>query len=89
MLARCLAQETPVLLLDEPLAFLDYPARREMLTLLRELCDKENKIIIYSSHDLELALKHCDKLLVLKDEGKYRLMTEKTEIQELHPESLF
>ena len=89
MLARCLAQETPVFLLDEPLAFLDYPARREMLTLLRELCDKENKIIIYSSHDLELALKHCDKLLVLKDEGKYRLMTEKTEIQELHPESLF
>jgi iron complex transport system ATP-binding protein len=89
MLARCLAQETPVLLLDEPLAFLDYPSRREMLALLRDLCDAENKIIVYSSHDLELALKHCDAMLLLQDGGKFRYTNNKSEIGNLQPETLF
>jgi len=89
MLARCLAQETPVLLLDEPLAFLDYPSRREMLALLRDLCDAENKIIVYSSHDLELAMKHCDAMLLLQDGGKFSYMNNKSVIGNLQPETLF
>lgn len=89
MLTRCLAQETPVLVLDEPLAFLDYPSRREMLLLLRDLCDKENKIILYSSHDLELALKHCDAMLLLQNGGRFQFVNEREKLQNLSPDSLF
>ena len=88
MLARCLAQETPVLLLDEPLAFLDYPARRDMLDLLNRLCREQGKIIIYSSHDLELSLKHCHSLLLLQTEGKWTYRSG-PELESLDPATLF
>lgn len=89
MLARCLAQDTPVLMLDEPLAFLDYPSRREMLVLLETLCREENKTILYSSHDLEIALQHCDYLLLLETHGCWRWYENTQEIRSLKPASLF
>jgi iron complex transport system ATP-binding protein len=89
MLARCLAQEAPVLLLDEPLAFLDYPSRREMLALLRSFCLEQGKTIIYSSHDLDLALLFADKLLLLESSGKHRWMTDTNEIHQIQASSLF
>jgi iron complex transport system ATP-binding protein len=89
MLARCLAQETPVIIMDEPLAFLDYPSRREMLDLLSKLCTEKGKTILYSSHDLELALKHCNKLLVLADDNKWQWYTQTSEIDNLLPAMLF
>lgn len=89
MLARCLAQETPVLLLDEPLAFLDYPGRREMLDLLKKLCMEENKIILYSSHDLELALQHCDHLILLGRAGHWHIYSGPEAIKKLNPSDLF
>jgi iron complex transport system ATP-binding protein len=69
MLARCWAQDTPLLLLDEPLAFLDYPSRKEFLELLSLLCREEGKAAIYSSHDLSLSLHYCNSVLQLKQEG--------------------
>lgn len=89
MLARCLAQETPVILLDEPLAFLDYPGRRDMLSMLRRLCEEENKIIIYSSHDLELAFQHCDHLVFLGKKGEWKIYSGAENIQKLKPTELF
>ena len=89
MLARCLAQNTPVLLLDEPLAFLDYPSRREMLALLQKLCKEENKVILYSSHDLEIAMKHCDKMLFLESENKHNWFENRAEIDMVNPAKLF
>jgi len=88
MLARCLAQDTPVLLLDEPLAFLDYPGRRQMLSLLEEICKTENKTIVYSSHDLDISLVHCHKLLLLTSRGKWKYFEDKQEIMNTIPSSL-
>ncbi|MEN9318117.1 MAG: hypothetical protein RL712_687 [Bacteroidota bacterium] len=65
MLARCLAQDSAVILLDEPLAFLDYPSRIHFLELLKVLAKSESKIIVYSSHDLQLSLNYCDHVLAL------------------------
>lgn len=89
MLARSLAQDTPVLLLDEPLAFLDYPSRREMLALLRRLSSENGKTIIYSSHDLDISLGYCDNLLLLEGDGKWKFYNQTTDIRSLKPESLF
>ena len=65
MLARCLAQDSQLILLDEPLAFLDYPSRTTFLKLLHQLAKTENKCIIYSSHDLHLSLQYCDHVMAL------------------------
>jgi iron complex transport system ATP-binding protein len=65
MLARCLAQDSQLILLDEPLAFLDYPSRINFLQLLSHLTKTEAKTIIYSSHDLQLSINHCDHIIAL------------------------
>ena len=62
MIARCLAQNTPVILLDEPTAFLDLNGKYEIINLLQTLANQRNKIIIFSSHDLSLAIKYVSKL---------------------------
>lgn len=56
MIAKALAQETPLIFLDEPTAFLDYPGKVEIMLLLRRLAEKESKTIFLSTHDLEIAL---------------------------------
>ena len=56
MIAKALAQETPVIFLDEPTAFLDFPSKVEIMQLLHHLTRTTNKTIFLSTHDLELAL---------------------------------
>lgn len=68
-IARALAQESKVMLLDEPTAFLDLPRRVELMTLLRDLAHQENLALMLSTHDLDLALRFADKLWVLSPEG--------------------
>ena len=60
LIARALAQNTPVILLDEPTAFLDLPNRYELASLLRRLAHEEGKCIFFSTHDLDVALGLCD-----------------------------
>jgi len=62
MIAKALAQKTPVMLLDEPTAFLDFPTKASLLIMLRKLAREQNIGIILSTHDIELALKTADKL---------------------------
>jgi len=62
MIARALAQEPSILLLDEPTAFLDVPSRVELMGLLRRLARDERLAIIVSTHDLDLALRMADTL---------------------------
>jgi iron complex transport system ATP-binding protein len=62
MIARALAQEPSILLLDEPTAFLDVPSRVELMGLLRRLARDEQLAIVVSTHDLELALRMADTL---------------------------
>jgi ABC-type cobalamin/Fe3+-siderophores transport system ATPase subunit len=65
MIAKALAQETPVIYLDEPTAFLDFPSKVEIMQLLHHLTRKTNKTIFMSTHDLELALQISDKIWLM------------------------
>lgn len=67
MIAKALAQQTPVILLDEPTAFLDYPSKVDMMTLLGRLAHHEGLTILLSTHDLDLALRLGDRFLRLSD----------------------
>jgi iron complex transport system ATP-binding protein len=70
MIARALAQEPSILLLDEPTAFLDVPSRVQVMGLLRRLARDENLAIVVSTHDLELALRMADTLWLVAPGGK-------------------
>ena len=65
MIAKSLAQQTPVLLLDEPTAFLDYPSRAELMAMLGKLAREEQKTVLVSTHDIELALHTADDIWLL------------------------
>lgn len=67
MIARALAQSTPIILLDEPTSFLDLPSRYELCELLSHLTKKENKTIIFSTHELELAKQFGDEIAVVSN----------------------
>ncbi len=69
MIAKALAQQTPVILLDEPTAFLDYPSKVEMMKLLRHLSEALRKTILLSTHDLDLAQRYAHRLLLLSGDG--------------------
>lgn len=65
MIAKALAQETPIIFLDEPTAFLDFPSKVEIMQLLHRLSRQTNKTIFLSTHDLELALQIADKIWLI------------------------
>lgn len=67
-IAKALAQETPIILLDEPTAFLDFQSKTETLELLRQLAHEQQKTILLSTHDLELALRKADSIWYMDGE---------------------
>ncbi|MFN8698783.1 MAG: ABC transporter ATP-binding protein [Flavobacteriales bacterium] len=67
MIARALCQDTPLLLLDEPTAFLDHEARIELMALLRRLAHTMQRAVLFSSHDLSIALSAADFHWKVKD----------------------
>lgn len=71
MIAKSLAQQTPVIILDEPTAFLDYSSRHQLFGILRQLCTEQRKLIIVSSHDLDLVFRYADKILLMEDLNRY------------------
>jgi len=64
-IAKVLTQETQYIFLDEPTAFLDYSNKKRVLEKLIEIAKNLNKVIIYSSHDLELALNYSDEMICI------------------------
>jgi iron complex transport system ATP-binding protein len=68
MIARVLAQDTDILLLDEPTAFLDIRSKYEIIHLIHDLSRNRRKIIIYSTHDLNIALSESDKIWMIINE---------------------
>ena len=66
MIAKALAQQTPIIYLDEPTAFLDFPSKVEMMQLLRRLASEEQKIIFLSTHDVELSLQLADCIWLME-----------------------
>ena len=88
MIARALAQQTPIILLDEPTAFLDMPNRYDLCTLLRGLAHRENKSILFSTHELDIALELCDSIALIAPPQMHILPTEEM-IRSGHIERLF
>ncbi|MDO5446751.1 MAG: ABC transporter ATP-binding protein [Prevotellaceae bacterium] len=64
MIAKALAQQTPIIFMDEPTAFLDYPSKIETFQLLARVAKEQQKAILLSTHDFELALRHCHKVWI-------------------------
>lgn len=79
MIARALAQEAQLMLLDEPTAYLDILRRVELMRTLRDLSHNENLSILLSTHDLELAMRSADELWLFSENGS---------ITKGHPEHL-
>lgn len=69
MIAKALAQQTPVIMLDEPTAFLDFRSKVDVLRLLRGLAHDTGRIVLLSTHDLEQAIPLSDKLWVIRDDN--------------------
>ncbi|MBK3516384.1 ABC transporter ATP-binding protein [Carboxylicivirga marina] len=65
MIAKALVQDTPLIILDEPTAFLDLPSKIEIVQLLKKLAEEKQKGILLSTHDLDLALQLADKIWLL------------------------
>lgn len=70
-IARALAQDTTVLVLDEPTAFLDYKNKNFVFEKLKQIAFSENKIIILSTHDLETAFKYCIQWWLINESRKF------------------
>jgi iron complex transport system ATP-binding protein len=87
MIARALAQSTPVILLDEPTSFLDMPNRYELVDLLRRLAHEEGKTILFSTHELDVATQMCDNIALIDNRSLHNLpvgeMMESGHIQRL------
>ncbi len=87
MIARALAQDTPIILLDEPTAHLDINNKVEIYKLLKELSTKQNKTILISSHELQLAIQFADNLWLMSENkfasGDTKTIIETNQLQDL------
>ena len=70
MIAKALAQQTPIIILDEPTAFLDFQSKVDTLRLLSQLAHELDKTVFLSIHDIELALQITDEIWLLDDQRK-------------------
>lgn len=70
MIAKAIAQQTPIILLDEPTAFLYYPNKVAVVLLLRKLAHEMNKTILLSIHDIDIALQIADNIWMIEDDGR-------------------
>jgi len=69
LIARSLAQDTGLLVMDEPTAYLDLPSRYGIVSLLRQLTRERGKCVIYSTHDLDTAINEADRIWLMTGEG--------------------
>lgn len=76
MIAKCLAQQAPIMLLDEPSAYLDYGSKHELFKLLKTFSEENKKCILLSSHDLNFLLKYCNKILLIQEGNAHLINAE-------------
>lgn len=84
MIAKALIQETPIILLDEPTAFLDVKNKKEIFNLLRDIAEKEGKTIIVSTHDMEFCKQYCNRVLMIKNKKLQEINSENLEYELLN-----
>lgn len=69
LIARALAQDTPIMILDEPTSHLDMYHKAQVLKLLKQLSVHTGKAILFATHEINLALELCDKIILMKPDG--------------------
>ena len=69
-IAKALIQETPIILLDEPTAFLDYPTKKEVMSLLGKSAKESNRLVIIASHDIDFCIEFCSRILIIEKSSK-------------------
>lgn len=74
MIAKSLAQQTPVIVLDEPTAFLDHTSKHQLFAVLKKLCVEQKKLIIVSSHDLELMKQYITRSVTLFEGNRMEVL---------------
>lgn len=79
MIARAIAQDTDIIILDEPTSFLDLPTRHELVKLLKKLTTEKGKTIIFSTHELDISLKYADQIALIQNTQLINLPTKKME----------
>lgn len=77
LIARAIAQDTPIIILDEPSTHLDLYNKIALFRLLKKLCQTQNKCILFSTHDMDLALQLSDELILMRPEGLLHDSTDK------------
>lgn len=75
VIAKTLAQQTPVIFLDEPSAFLDYPSKVDLMNILRRIAEQEHKIVLISTHDVEIATRTSHEAWLLPGDGRLCSLT--------------
>ncbi len=88
LIARALAQDTPLMILDEPTSHLDMYHKAQVLKLLKDLSLCTNKAVIFATHEINLALQLCDKIILMKPDGVVQDSPQQL-IQKGHFESIF
>lgn len=88
MIARALVQDTPIILLDEPTTFLDLENNFQIFELLKKITETQDKTIIFSTHQLEIALKICNKIILIS-ENKIQLETPEFLMENNYIQSVF
>ncbi len=73
MIARAIAQHTPVMLLDEPTAFLDYESKKNTMSMLHSVAIDMDKLVLVSTHDLDIALRYADRFVTMTPDGLHEL----------------
>lgn len=81
MIARAIAQQTPVMLLDEPTAFLDYESKKNTMSMLHSIAIDMDKLVVVSTHDLDIALRYADCFITIAPDGLRHL--DKAEVEKI------
>ena len=88
LIARALAQDTPVILLDEPTTHLDLYHKVQILKMLQEIAHSKNKTVMYTTHEIDLAIQLCDKILIM-EKGKNSFGSPEELIKSNHFDRIF
>ncbi|MBT8280877.1 MAG: ABC transporter ATP-binding protein [Muriicola sp.] len=88
LIARALAQDTPIMMLDEPTTHLDLYHKVQVLKTMKQIAKDFDKTVIYTTHEIDLAIQLCDKMLIL-DSSTYHFGTPCEHIENKYLQNLF
>ncbi len=92
MITRALAQDTDIIILDEPTTHLDIYHKAKILKLLKDIAHRSNKLVIFSSHEIDIAIQLCDNMLVMQESktvhGSPKELIKSKSFDHLFPEDL-